>query len=872
MPLTPGGRLGPYEILAPLGAGGMGEVYRALDTRLKREAALKCLPDRLAANSIALERFRREAQLLAGMSHPHIAAVYGLEIGSDGGAVLAMEMVGGETLADRLQRGPLPPEEAAAIALQIAQALEYAHERGIIHRDLKPANTKVTADDQVKVLDFGLAKALTPELSAAELADSPTLTTPATLAGSILGTAAYMAPEQARGKAVDRRADIWAFGAVLYEMLTGQRAFHGDNATDVIAAVVRAEPDWSALPPATPAYLRDLVERCLRKDARRRLQSIGDARITLEEKPSPPAAAAAAQRPAALAQRAWYGWAAPGFAGVVLAALAAYWLMPRPAKPVAMRFQAVTALAGVQRDPALSPDGRSVAFASNQDGNYNLYVGLIDGGNLLEITRGSDAKGHPAWTPDGASLAYQQLNPSGLWDIWEVSALGGTPHLLLRNAEDPAWSPDGKQLAYTQASTGTLWLSTPGQPPQELGRGIKGQQPRFSPDGKQLAFDVNKVGGPYGSLEVADLADASVRALTPTAGPEVLSPAWSSDGQSIYFASSRGGTVNIWKLPAAGGTPVQITAGQGDDAGLSVMGNRLVFATFRTNTRLAQLDLTAMAGPHAIHVLSTDPVRNQNAPAYSPDGKRLAFFCWLKGVELEQIWTSNADGSHAAPLVAGPLSNIFPEWSADGQSVLFTQWNTATGATDLAAVPADGGEPKIMWHSHQGAKPWLSDVSSRGVVAYPGPHGISTYDPSTGATRRVLPLPRQTSWVRWSPQGTAIAYDMPPRFDGDPEAGVWIDDLHQPPQQVFRGWVCYLARAPGGKLAILAGSSDLQGSLWTADWNGQHLKRLPQNMPLLYDYFFDAWNVISLSPNGRDLAFLYDDALQANLGMIEFGK
>src|SRR5213593_828148 len=303
MTLAAGGKLGPYEILAPLGAGGMGEVYRARDTRLGREVALKVLPAAMADDAERMARFQREAQMLASLNHPNIASIYGLEE-SGGVRALVMELVEGPTLAERIatrarsdsagaglapparaqQAAPLPLDEALGIAKQIAEALEAAHERGIIHRDLKPANIKVTEEGTVKVLDFGLAKAFNPQDSAANLNEnnSPTLSMAATQAGVILGTAAYMSPEQARGKPVDRRADIWSFGCVLYEMLGGRQPFEGDTVTDVLAAVVRAEPDWEALPAQTPR-LRVLIRRCLIKDPKQRLRDIGEARIAIEE-------------------------------------------------------------------------------------------------------------------------------------------------------------------------------------------------------------------------------------------------------------------------------------------------------------------------------------------------------------------------------------------------------------------------------------------------------------------------------------------------------------------------------------------------------------------------------------------------------------
>jgi serine/threonine protein kinase len=282
MTLTSGSRLGPYEILAPLGEGGMGEVYRARDAKLGRNVALKVLPEAFARDNERMARFEREAKVLASLNHPNIASIYGLE-DSCATHALVMELVEGLTLADRLKSGPIPIDEALRIARQICEALEYAHERGIVHRDLKPANVKLTNDDTVKVLDFGLAKAAEGNAASIDIATSPTIGQMATQAGVLLGTPAYMAPEQARGKAVDRRADIWAFGCFLYEMLTGKMAFRGETVTDTLAAVIRSEPDWLVLPSATPIRIRVLLQRCLLKDPKRRLRDIGEARISIDE-------------------------------------------------------------------------------------------------------------------------------------------------------------------------------------------------------------------------------------------------------------------------------------------------------------------------------------------------------------------------------------------------------------------------------------------------------------------------------------------------------------------------------------------------------------------------------------------------------------
>ncbi|MGH9476321.1 MAG: protein kinase domain-containing protein [Terriglobales bacterium] len=873
MPLASGTRIGPYEVVAPLGAGGMGEVYRALDTRLKREAALKCLPDRLSGETMALERFRREAQLLAGLGHPHIAAVYGLETSVSGAAVLAMELVPGETLAERLRRGPTPPAEAIALARQLAEALEYAHERGVIHRDLKPANIKIASDDQVKVLDFGLAKALSPELSSADISDSPTLTSPATLAGTLLGTAAYMAPEQARGKPADRRADIWAFGVVLYEMLTGARPFHGDDVTDTIAAVVRDEPDWTRLPPATPPALRQLLQRSLRKDVRQRLQSIGDARIALEEiaagdAPAPPAAAPA--------RRSWLSWVLPAVAGIVIAGAAAFFLLPRPPATIAMHFQALTSMKGVQRDPALSPDGRSFAFVSDRDGSYNVYVGVIGGSSLVQITHGTAVKASPAWTPDGASLAYSQLNDSALWDIWEVAALGGTPRLLVRNAKYPAWSPSGQELAYVQTSTQTLWIEVPGQPPRQLAPGQRTiADPRFSPDGRQIAFIAGSYGGgPYTSLQVINLGTGSVRQLTAITAGMALSPAWTPDGRSIYYASSQGGTFNIWKIPAAGGPSLQVTAGQGDDAELDLSrdGKRLAFATFHTDTRIAEMALTAASNSNAIHVITNDPARNQNFPVYSPDGKRLAYFSFLKGVEREQIWVSNADGSEATALVENESDNIFPEWSDDGSQVVFESWSPGSAFSGLDAVPASGGDPRTLGRTSK----LVLCTSSRGPVIYSDWKRLESLDLATGQSRALAPLPSPAiaSELLCAPDGGAIAYAAGARYDGDPRQGIWVYDFHHPARQIYHGWVGseHFSLGPRQQIYFLAARPDLSDQLLAVGWDGTGLRAMNVTVPALYDYFWGAENSMSVAPGGAAMAFMADDALQVNLGLITFGK
>ncbi|HXI04219.1 MAG TPA: serine/threonine-protein kinase, partial [Candidatus Saccharimonadales bacterium] len=346
MSIEPGTRIGPYEVSAPIGAGGMGEVYRATDTKLRREVAIKVLPKDVAVDRERLARFQREAQVLAALNHPNVAAIYGLEE-SGGVPCLVLELVEGQTLEEMIAPGPLPPDEARGFALQMAAGLEAAHEKGIIHRDLKPANVKITPEGAVKILDFGLAKALAdePEANSGDASLSPTLTAAATRAGVIMGTAAYMSPEQARGKKVDRRADIWAFGCVYYECLTGRRCFDGETISDLLVQVLQGEPGWGALPAATPPRIRRLLRRCLEKDRRRRLRDIGDARIELEDDAAgtAPEQGEAAAGGAPARPRSRTRAAVLGAALVMISALAAVGVMKglreAPPPPAPDRFQ-----------------------------------------------------------------------------------------------------------------------------------------------------------------------------------------------------------------------------------------------------------------------------------------------------------------------------------------------------------------------------------------------------------------------------------------------------------------------------------------------------------------------------------------------------
>ena len=496
MTLTPGTRLGPYQVTVQIGQGGMGEVYRATDTALARSVAIKVLPESVASDAERLARFEREAKTLASLNHPNIAQVYGFEK-SDGVRAIVMELVEGPTLADRIAAGPIPIEEALQIARQIAEALEAAHDHGVIHRDLKPANVKVRLDGTVKVLDFGLAKGLDAVAAISGVSLSPTITSPAmTHAGIVLGTAAYMSPEQARGKPVDRRADIWAFGCVLFEMLAGRRPFpEEETVSDTIAGVLKAEPEWNALTDVPP-HVQALIQRCLRKDVRRRLSHIAEARIAIEE-----AGTAAVPRSDVVPSRRRFLWPAiAGVAVVIAAALGARLLLMAPPAETqtAIRFDITAPPNALPMASALgrpidvgepiSPDGRTLAFFATFEGQPFIWVRPLDSPTARVLAPTKNAE-RPAWSPDGQSLAFMADK-----QLKRVAIAGGPATILIpmTRARDISWGTqnviliggeNGKPLMRMSADGGDVIPATtlaPGETSHDY--------PQFLPDGRHFLY------------------------------------------------------------------------------------------------------------------------------------------------------------------------------------------------------------------------------------------------------------------------------------------------------------------------------------------------------------------------------------------------
>src|SRR5262245_4839771 len=464
-----GRRLGGYQITAPLGKGGMGEVYRARDTRLGREVAIKILPRAFTSDPDRLARFEREARVLASLNHPAIATIYGVE-DADGIRALVMELVEGETLATRIARGAIPVAAALPLARQIADALDAAHEKGIVHRDLKPGNITITPEGAVKVLDFGLAKAggagQAGEAGREVLSNSPTMTIGGTLDGIILGTAAYMSPEQARGLAVDKRTDIWAFGCVLYEMLTGRNIFQGETVSDTIGAILNREPDWGLLPADVSPSVTQLLRHCLDRDQRRRLRDIGDVRFHVDE---PPLARQheSSERTTSRSRGLLWWWRAAAVALAAAAGIGGWWIRDRALpldNPLATaHFTRFTDFEGIERDAALSPDGKFVAFISDREGPFDVWMSQVGTGRFLNLTQGKAANldstlrvmgfagdGAELWVHDGDASSPLRLLPliGGSARVFLASSPAKTPPM------NAAWSPDAKRLLYHTSDAG----------------------------------------------------------------------------------------------------------------------------------------------------------------------------------------------------------------------------------------------------------------------------------------------------------------------------------------------------------------------------------------------------------------------------------
>jgi Tol biopolymer transport system component len=787
MAILPGTRLGTYEVVAQIGAGGMGEVYRAHDTKLARDVAIKVLPANFVNDPERLSRFQREARMLAALNHANIATIYGLEQ-FDGVTCLVMELVPGETLAERVKAGPLGIEEALKIAVQIAEALEAAHEKNIIHRDLKPANVKVTPEGKVKVLDFGLAKAFAGDAATDDPSNSPTLSRGATMQGVILGTAAYMSPEQAHGKACDKRTDIWAFGCVLYELLTGKQAFHGESTTEILAAVLKEEPNWHALPASTPVKIRELLRRCLQKNLRQRLHDAADARIEIDEALTAPAMeepASAAKGVRALGRRELILGSGASLLGAAIAGIAVWNLKPSPSSPA----QAVTRtvinlppgreLAGFESGPAvvISPDGTRLVYAATQGGIQRLYVRAMD--SLLEAQPIPDTEGasSPFFSPDSQWLgflaggqlkkisvgggaaatitisAYAGANwgshgmiafpPANLSFLQQVPDAGGAPQRLTRLGKSdsshrwPEFLPGGKAVLFAASDGATNWTNAQ-IAVQVVGAGERrslvqgGTQPRYVPTGHLLyAQGGNLMATTFDPqrLQVTGASVPVVDGVVQSVSSGAAQYSISTTGSLVYVPGGVQGAGRklVWVDRNGAEQPFAAPAHAYESPRLSPDGQRIAVVA---DSQIWLYDLSR----ETLTRLTFEGNTNSR-PVWTPDGKRIAFYSTKDG-QLNLFWQL-ADGSGGLEkLATSDFINVPVSFSPDGQLLAFHEANPTTGEDILVLRLSDHKVQPFLRTSFNEADPrfspdgrwiaYMSDESGHSeiyVQPYPGPGG-----------------------------------------------------------------------------------------------------------------------------------------------------
>jgi len=752
MPLTPGTRIGVYEVLSPLGAGGMGEVFRARDTRLQRDVAIKALPAEFARDPERLSRFEREAKLLASVTHPHIAGIFGLEE-SEGHRYLVLEFVEGETLAQRLDRGPLPIGDALQIARQVAAALESAHESGVAHRDLKPGNVMITPAGDAKVLDFGLAKGGMGNASSSDvsLSHSPTMTHGVTGAGVILGTAAYMSPEQARGRTVDKRTDIWSFGCVLFECLTGRQAFSGDTVSDMIARILEREPEWDTLPARTPDRVRDLLRRCLEKDARKRLRDIGDARIELDEiiatRSSNPSGELTRPRAPRVAARTLLG----ALALVVATAAATALLLSRfETKPdmAVMRFD-ISEMPGTHMDldgvhPAISPNGRMLAYnADDSTGTFQLWVRPLESLDARRVP-GTDDTQLIFWSPDSRFIGYFDgkeklmkvaaaggvpericnaggargaswgrddvivLAPVSEGPIHRVSANGGesVPITTLDSTETahrfPHFLPDGKRFLYSVLPPRTgkyrIYLSSVDGNDRQLvldsaGSGVVYAEPGYLIYQRDDVLVAHPFDAKSGKIvgEPISLGDRPIG--TGYSGGAVAST--SRTGLLTYTTPKAFATHLVW-ADLNGKTTATIPMVQGRYFGAELSPDNR-HAVLESATRIGVSELW-MADLERGVVTRLSYEKGENTGArWSPDGTRVIYECAPYGDTPKFVMTSVGVGASNEEFLADdPAFKFLYSWTPDGRAIIYGRQESAT-RRDIWILPLDGDRKPIPY-------------------------------------------------------------------------------------------------------------------------------------------------------------------------------
>ena len=775
-----GKTLSHYKVIEKIGQGGMGEVYRAEDTNLSRDVAIKVLPEQFTKDPQRLARFEREAKLLASLNHPNIAAIYGLEE-ADGVRFLALELVPGETLQERVAKGPLPIEEALEVCRQISEGVEAAHEKGVIHRDLKPANVKVTPEGKVKILDFGLAKAFEEEISPADMSQSPTLTEEMTQAGVILGTAAYMSPEQAKGKPVDKRADIFAFGAVLYELLTGIRAFEGETITETLASVLKSEPDWEKLPGDTPGRIKELLEDCLQKDPHDRLHDIANVRIQIKKALSEPATVSPngptiATQPAPVRRIFTLGLVALSgvIVGVVIWSLMRPPLSPlTPLKRLVIQLPSTAPFEVETWRPAvaLSPDGTRLIYVANRGGRRQLYLREMD---RLEATPipGTEGAHSPFFSPDGQSLGFV----SG-YKLMKVSVSGGAPQILARVppvTRGVSWGPDDTIIFNRALDNGLSRISAIGEtlpdepfsPGQELTpipdhtkEEYSHRWPQFLPGGKAVLFTIDT----GGSFDEARIGVLSLETGTVDVVLDGGTNARYSPTGHIVF--SRAGALlavpfDLERLERTG-DPVTVVEGilmepggaahftfSNDGSLAYVSGGMLV-----TDRKLVWVNRQGEVEPLPAEA------REYISPSLAPDGQQVAVI--IREGSNYDVWISEVVRGTLTPLTSHPGEDITPIWTPDGKLVTFaSEMSGSTPTVSWRPADASGPQEVLVEREMRGTIPtsWSPDGQTLAFTDLSGPDIWML--PLEGEEKpwAFLKTEAEETGAKFSPDGRWIAY------------------------------------------------------------------------------------------------------------------
>ena len=780
--LTTGMCLGPYEILASLGAGGMGEVYRARDTRLKREVAVKVLPTTFATDPERLRRFEQEAEAAGALNHPNVLAVY--DVGThDGAPYIVSELLEGETLRDRLAGGAFTPRRAIGNALQIVQGLAAAHEKGIVHRDLKPENVFVTSDGRVKILDFGLAKLTQSEAPLPGQTNLPTAAA-GTEPGVVLGTLGYMSPEQVRGRPSDARSDIFAFGAILYEMLSGRRAFHGDTAADTISAILtRDPPDLSETNRRIPESLDRIVDHCLEKAPEARFQSARDIAFDLEAISGSSLVSAAGAAPGVVPWSVRGKRALPWLALPV--ALVAY-LAGRQTAPKKIgapraalgEVQKLTIQPGVESFPSLSPDATTVVYQAGPPGNSDLFLQRVGGHNPINLTKDCEKDDTlPAFSPSGAQIAFRSECGGG--GIFLMGATGENVRRLTDFGFHPAWSPDEKEIAvstegndnpYVRFGVSSLWaIDVATGQKRPIVQTFDCEQPSWSPHGDRIAcWGLRGNSGQRDIWTVRARGEADAKGVEVTNDPPTdWNPFWSPDGRFLYFASDRGGSMNLWRVAIDEKTgrtlgqpdPVTLPASWSGPLSASRDGKHIVFEARTSLPSIQRVPFDSVAGRVAGEA---DTVFRGSIPILtldiSPNGQWIAF---SSGGGRQDLFLIRSDGTGMRQLTDDPAKDRGLAWSRDGQRIYFM--SDRSGRYDLWAIRADGSG-LVPVTKDAGEGPWWPVFSPDGSV-FAFPDGTNAYlfrpggAPGEGKLER-LPSPAPDHWFEvrdWSSDGKVLA-------------------------------------------------------------------------------------------------------------------